>query len=118
MDMVVIACELVVAVCTLVYLFSLQRSVATGMDGASQHRRMDMAMGFLSLAFTLAVLIVTAIGADKLAQGAHAVWERVSAASLSVFGAMRRRSQMNTSVGVFPVSGDEAVKNQEAVDVS
>ena len=95
MDMMLIACELVIAVCTLVYLFSLRHAVVSGVDGAVQHKRRDMVFGFLSLAFTLVVLVVTVIGADKLARGAHAAWERVSetsARSLSVFGPMRRYS--------------------------
>ena len=85
----------VIAVCTLVYLFSLRHAVVSGVDGAVQHKRRDMVFGFLSLAFTLVVLVVTVIGADKLARGAHAAWERVSetsARSLSVFGPMRRYS--------------------------
>ena len=115
MDMMLIACELVIAVCTLVYLFSLQHSV----DSESQTRRKDMVFGFLSLACTLGVLAVTAIGADKLARGARAAWTRVSetsAGSVSVFGRVRRRSHFGTSVGVMPVCGAEAIDNQEARD--
>ena len=78
MEMVVIVCELVVAVCTLVYLFSLQHSVDSGVDGVSQDRRRDVAYGFVSLALTLAVLVVMAIGVDKLVQCGQAVWTRFS----------------------------------------
>ena len=119
MDMMLIACELVIAVCTLVYLFSLQHSVDSGVDGASQHKRRDMAFGFLSLACTSGVLFGTVIGADKLARVAHTVWTRVGAISVHsvpVLRPRRRRSEFSTSVGVVPVPGDEAVGIQEAGD--
>ena len=121
MEIVVIVCELVIAVCTLVYLFGLQHSVDSGVDAVSQHSRREMALGFLSLAFTLGVLVVTAIGTDKVTRGVHALVSRVratSAHSLSVFGPMTRRGECSTSVGIVPVSGDEAVDNQEAVEVA
>ena len=126
MDLVVIFCELVIAVCTLVYLFSLRHSLGNSMDETShgeddslQHRPRDIAFGFLSLACTLAVLLATVIGPDKLARGAQAAWTRVSETSvrsLSVFRHMRRCSDFSTSVGVVPVLGDVAVHDQEARD--
>ena len=78
-----------------------------------------MAFGFLSLAFTLAVLAATVIGADKVSRGAHEAWARareISAHSLSLLAPTRRSSGHNIRVGVVPVSDDEAVGNQDAVD--
>ena len=78
MELVCILCEMVIAVCTLVFLFSLQQSLDSGQEGFVQHRRSEMALGFLSLAFTVTVLAVAAIGTDRLTQGARTVWTHVS----------------------------------------
>ena len=121
MEMVVIVCELVIAVCTLVHCFNLQHSKGSSVDGASQHKSREAAQGFLSLTFTLAVLVVMAIGPEKIVRGARETWTRVSATSLgsrSVFGIMRRRSDFNRTMGVVPVSDNEAVGNQELADVT
>ena len=45
MDMVVIVCVLGIAVCTLVYLFSLQHSVDSGAGSLSQYKSRDVALG-------------------------------------------------------------------------
>ena len=116
MEMAVIVCELVVAVCTLVYLFSLQHSVDNGAGRLSQYKSRDIALGFLSLAFTLGVLVVTAIGPEMLARSALAAWSHATAASVSVIRPMGQRSDFSTSVGVVPVSYDEADNNHDAVD--
>ena len=78
MVIVCILCELVITSCTLVFLFNLHQAVDSGREGFVQHRRREMALGFLSLAFTVAVLAVTVVGTDNLARGARTVWTRVS----------------------------------------
>ena len=72
MVIVCILRELVIAVCTLVFLFNLQQAVDSGREeGFVQHKRRETALVFLSLAFTVAVLVVTVVGTEKLAQGAR-----------------------------------------------
>ena len=65
MEMMLIVCELVVAVCTLAYLFSLQHLVDSGVDEVSQSRHKDVAFGSLSLAFTLPVLAAASAAASR-----------------------------------------------------
>ena len=57
MDMLCIVCELVVAVCTLVYLFNLQQTVDGENGGSLEHRSREMTLGFMSLGFTVATLL-------------------------------------------------------------
>ena len=81
MVIVCILRELVIAVCTLVFLFNLQQAVDSGREGLVQHKRREMALGFLSLAFTVVVLAVTVVGTDKLARGAQTDLTHFSTAS-------------------------------------
>ena len=78
MDMVCIVCELVVTVCTLVYLFNLQQTIDSGQEKHMGHGSREMALVFLSLGFTVATLVVMAIGTDKIAQSGRSIWVRVS----------------------------------------
>ena len=64
MVIVCILCELVITSCTLVFLFNLHQAVDSGREGFVQHKRRQMALGFLSLAFTLAALTLMAVGID------------------------------------------------------
>ena len=78
MDMLCISCELVVAVCTLVYQFNLQQAMDSGRRiELIEHRSREMALGFLSFAFTVVTLVVMAIGIEKVARSGRAVWTRV-----------------------------------------
>ena len=58
MEILCIACELVISVCTLVYLFSLQTTADNSWEGSVQHRQRDVALGFMSLVISLVVLAV------------------------------------------------------------
>ena len=78
MEIVCILCELVITVCTLLFLFSMQQSVDSSREGFIQHRRREMALGFLSLAFTEGMLVVTMVGVDRLTQGAFGPVQAVS----------------------------------------
>ena len=78
-EMLCILCELVIAACTLVFLFNLQQAMQSGREGAVEHTRRDMALGFLSLAFTAAVLLVMVIGTEKLTRVTRTAWTRVNA---------------------------------------
>ena len=71
--MLCIACELVVAVCTLVHLFNLQQAVDSAGALVVEHRSREIAFGFLSLGFTVAVLAVMTIGVDKLVRSGRTV---------------------------------------------
>ena len=68
--------ELFVAGCTLVFLFNLQQAGPSGRGGVAQHRRREISLGFLSLAFTVAVLVMV-VGTDKLTRGAQTACRRV-----------------------------------------
>lgn len=75
---------------------------------------------FLSLTFTLAVLVVTAIGADKLLRSGQTAWTRVSAKlenTLLLGGARMLRSEGNTAVrGVSEDSEDTEQEGQAIED--
>lgn len=70
-----IACEVVVTVCALVYLFHLRHSVDTARARAMHDR--ELALAFLSLGVTLATLAVTAVGTGKAALATRAAWARI-----------------------------------------
>lgn len=71
MDILCIVCELVISVCTLVYLFSLQKTADNSREGFVQHRQREVALGFMSLVISLVVLAILVIGIEKLTRGAH-----------------------------------------------
>ena len=71
MEILCIACELVISVCTLVCLFSLQTTADNSWEGSVQHRQRDVALGFMSLVISLVVLAVLVIGIEKLTRGAN-----------------------------------------------
>ena len=73
MEILCIVCELVISVCTLVYLFSLQKTADSTREGLVQQRPRDLALGFTSLVISLVVLAVMVIGIDKLTRGAKQV---------------------------------------------
>lgn len=95
MEMLCISCQLVIAVCTLLYLFSLQQSIEQGREGEEQehHRRREIALGFLSLGFTVAVLAVMVIGTARLVRGARATWLRLSGRHDSILSAISATTQ-------------------------
>ena len=102
LDMLCIVCELVVAVCTLVYLFNLQQTVDGENGGSLEHRSREMTLGFMSLGFTLATLVVMAIGADKLAQSGRTVWARLRenlGTAVSRGGATAVHADVNNTLG-------------------
>ena len=107
-----------IAVCTLVFLFSLQQAGHIGEEGV-QNRRKDMALGFMSLAFTVAVLAVTVVGTDQLTRVAHTVWSHVSGTvvnSTLVGGARKRTHGGDPSFGVVvPVHHEKAAYDEKAV---
>ena len=113
MEMLQISCQLVIAVCMLVYLFSLQQSIGQGREGEKheQHRRRETALGFLSLGFTVAVLAVMVIGTAKLLRGARATWLRLTGrhdSILSAISAMTRPFGTKSYGGAVPeVAGCE-----------
>ena len=111
MDVLCNVCELVVAVCTLVYLFNLQQATNNTREGRIEHVRREMALGFLTLAFTVATLVVMAIGIEKLVQSGRAAWARVSGnrgATLPDGGVSNVHSEVNTSVGAVPAVEEDS----------
>ena len=59
-------CELVVTVCTLVYLFNLQQTIDSGQEKHMGHGSREMALVFLSLGFTVATLVVWQLALTRL----------------------------------------------------
>ena len=109
--MLCILCELVIAACTLVFLFSLQQATYDGREGAVEHTRREMALGFLSLAFTAAVLLVMVIGTEKLTRVTRTVWTRVNASHVNtalVQTGMEGAQEADTFVAfIAPVTNKE-----------
>lgn len=100
MEMLCVFCELVIAVCTLVYLFNLQQTADSSRD---------LALSFLSLTFTVAVFAMAVIGPDRVSRGAHTVLSRISGTPRSPLAgeALRRPDEVSTSVSVLPIFHDE-----------
>ena len=101
MDMMCIVCELGVVVCTLVHLFNLRATIHSGREGLTEHRSREIALGFLSLGFTSAVLVVMAIGTERILRTGRTVWARVSGhlgATLPHDRSTRVHSEVNASV--------------------
>ena len=73
-DLLCISCELVVAVCTLLYLFNLQQARDGGQEIPIDHISRETALGFLSLSFTVATLVVMAIGIEKVVRSGRTAW--------------------------------------------
>ena len=111
MVIVCILCELVITSCTLVFLFNLHQALDSGRDGFVQHKRRQMALGFLSLAFTLAALTLMAVGIDKLRRGARTVWTRVSTEFIG--GRRSSRGAVVPAVIEEADSAEEALANEQ-----
>ena len=120
--MACVACELVIAVCTLVHLFNLQQTLHSGQDRRTDGVSTEMALGFLSLGFTVATLVVMVLGTDKIARSGRTVWARVSGNLGATVphdgGATKLHSDVNTSVGGMPVDVDDTEHEGQAMGES
>ena len=118
MEVACIVCELVVVSCTLVHLWGLHCRPEGVEVGALEHRRRDMVLGFLSLAFTLAVLAMTAIGTDKLVRSGRTIWTYIRGNRSTILphgGATKIYTEFNMAVGGLPVDVEGAEHEGQAM---
>ena len=119
--MACVACELVIAVCTLVHLFNLQQTLHSGQDRRTDGVSTEMALGFLPLGFTVATLAVMAIGTEKIVRSGRAVLARVTEnleTTLSHGGATKIHSQVNTSMSGVPDDTQYAEHEGQTIDAN
>lgn len=101
-------CEIGVACCTLLQIFSLQNSRRALEDGDESQLNSQMALGLVSLLMTCAALLIMCMGASVALRIMYTVWNTVMPSNYASRHASSRGLAMKSGRQMTDIEGDEA----------